>query len=64
MVKFKFVKSPTCEPYKLAYSAGQTGLVNKETADLLAANGFGEIIAEPKQKGKRTRESKIKTEQR
>ena len=54
MVKVRFLKSPTCEPYLLAYSVGQVGEVTKETAKQLVDDGMAEVIEKPKPARKKT----------
>lgn len=54
MVKVRFLKSPTCEPYLLAYSVGQIGEVTKDMGDLLVKNGIAEVIEKPKPARKKT----------
>lgn len=54
MVKVRFLKSPTCEPYLLAYSVGQIGEVKKDMGNLLVKNGIAEVIEKPKPARKKT----------
>lgn len=61
LIKVRFLKSPTCEPYNLAYSIGQIGEVNAEMLALLQSNEMVEVLDS---KLKATRESKKKVEKR
>ena len=63
LIKVKFLKSPTCEPFNLAYSIGQIGEVTPEMLTLLKKEKMIEEIKSSKKKAS-TRESKRKTEKR
>lgn len=48
MIEVKFIKSPSCKPFYLAYSAGDVGRVTKEMAKQLEKEGFIEATEKPK----------------
>lgn len=47
MIEVKFLKSASCAPFYLSYSANQFGHVTPEMAELLIKAGFAETVAAP-----------------